>query len=218
LKNKDIIIIDYKLGNMFNVQRAFNAIGYESIISDHKKDIVNSKMIVLPGVGAFKAGMKGLNSNNLVDCIKNEVKKGKPVLGICLGMQLMMSKSEEGGNHKGLDFFKGKVQKFTLPGDTDKFKVPHYGWSPIKNNISDDSYFPEKSILSGLKNGTTFYFVHSYYISLKNRKYSIATTEYGKNSFDSVLKKDNITACQFHPELSGINGLRILKNFIEHNN
>ena len=218
MKNKDLVIIDYQLGNLFNVQKAFKYLGYDSIVSNKTADIKNAKKIVLPGVGAFKAGMKSLINNSLVEPIINEANNGKPILGVCLGMQLLMSTSEENGIHDGLNLVNGSVKKFTLPSDSDKFRIPHYGWTPIFNPNKDSNQFDSNSILSSITNGTHFYFVHSYYVSVKNTKNILATSSYGKNKFTSVIKKDNISACQFHPERSGVEGLKILEKFIKDKN
>ena len=216
MKKQKIIIIDYTLGNLFSVQRAFYNIGANVKISDNKKDIYDADKIVLPGVGAFSAGMKGLQEKNLSETIIKVVNDGKPILGICLGMQMLMTESEENGLHKGLNLIKGKVAEFESPTKNDSFKIPHYGWSKVNMPKGTKSNSWDKTLLNGFSKKNLFcYFVHSFFVKTNNSAHTIGETFYGKNLFASVISYKNITGCQFHPEKSGQDGLRIINNFVQ---
>ena len=219
MPQNNIVILDYTLGNLFSLKRAFQKIGCDPLISDNKEDIINAEKVVLPGVGAFAAGMEGLEKKGLVAVIKEIAGNGKPILGICLGMQMMMTQSEEGGLHRGLDLIKGKVTRFDSPGEKDSFKIPHYGWSSVsiperENRDAEDVW--HGTIFEGIKNPSYFYFVHSYFVTTDDPMHTVGITTYGYNSFASVIRKDNITGCQFHPEISGEAGLQIIRNFALH--
>ena len=217
MNKNNIVIVDYTLGNLYGVKRAFQKVGYEPLISDKKKDILNAQKIVLPGVGAFSAGMKGLEEKDLLDSIKDFAKTGKPILGICLGMQLLMTQSEENGLHEGMNLIKGKVKKFDPPKETNSFKIPHYGWSSVSMPELGDGVTGNPwraTVLDGVAVNSFFYFVHSYYVHTDDPLNSIGVSNYGRNIFTSVLKKGNISGCQFHPELSGERGLQIITNFV----
>jgi glutamine amidotransferase len=194
-----IIIIDYGLGNLGSVKNALDKLGVNSRISKSVSDIEMADGLILPGVGAAREGMKNLKARQLDTLIKQAVKKGKPILGICLGMQLLMSKSEE-GNVDCLNIVEGKVQKFTV-----LLKVPQIGWNTVtaKKNTRLFMDIPQNSY---------FYFVHSYYCVPTRKKIYIGETEYG-TQFCSALQNKNIFGVQFHPEKSGENGLLLLKNF-----
>lgn len=200
-----IAIVDYGMGNIKSVQKGFIKIGSEAVVTSDPEVIANSKGIVLPGVGAFKDCMKNLDDLRLLDLIKKEIHKGKPYLGICLGLQILFTESEEFGICKGLDIFKGRVVRFRFDKNIHGLKIPHMGWNtvkllkrpPIFEDISDESYF---------------YFVHSYYVVPEDKEIVSGITEYGVN-FVSLIWKDNVFATQFHPEKSQELGLRILKGF-----
>lgn len=213
----DIVIIDYTLGNLFNIQRAFEFIGVNTLITDKAEDIKSAKKIILPGVGAFGEGMKHLKEKGLDKLVKDTAAEGKPVLGICLGMQLLMSESEEHGQWEGLDLISGKVVYFDPPRNDERFKIPHMGWNGlIPSDCQKDKRndYWAGTILDGLKESTNMYFVHSFYVQVEDPGNSIAFTNYGHNRFSSVVQKNNIIGCQFHPERSGEEGLSILKNFV----
>ena len=220
--NSNIVIIDYGLGNLFNVQRAIEALGNRSVvISDSQKEIIEADKIILPGVGAFKDGMNGLRQQGLVETISEFADSGRSVLGICLGMQLFMTESEEQGIHKGLNLIKGKVVRFREPDESGYgYKIPHIGWNSLKVPYSSDNLQSDISdawadtFLNELNSKPFMYFVHSYIVVVDNSADCIATTDYGRDEFCSVVMKDNISGCQFHPERSGPAGLSILKNFI----
>jgi len=206
LSNNSLVIIDYKMGNLRSVQKAFEKIGCSAIISNDRKTILHANKLVLPGVGAFKDGMKNLKELNLIEILKQKVLEEKtPLLGICLGMQLLSNKSYENGETEGLGWIDAEVVRFEF--DTQKLKIPHVGWNEVifqdKNNI----------LFTSIKNHKDFYFVHSYYFK-PNEKVTITTTSYGFE-FTSVVQKNNIFATQFHPEKSQAAGLQLLQNFWE---
>ena len=205
-----IAIVDYGMGNLRSVQKAFEKLKFDALITREQKEIENAKAIVLPGVGAFKDCMDNLENLKLVAPIVDGIKKGKPFLGICLGLQLLFSESEEFGLHRGLDIIKGRVKRFPpdlsdLEGDRGKLKIPHMGWNRI--NILKKS-----PIYEGIDEGSFFYFVHSYYIVPEDIDVAATETYYGIK-FVSSIWKDNIFATQFHPEKSQKAGLKVLENF-----
>jgi len=200
-----IVIIDYGLGNLGSVKNTLNKLGVDSMISKSIDDIEKADALILPGVGSAKQGMKNLEERGLDKILINEIKKGKPFLGICLGMQLLFSESEE-GNVKCLNVIDGKVKNFNS-----ELKVPQIGWNQIKyqrSNIKDQRLFKD------IPNNSSFYFVNSYYCLPSDKSISVGETEYGIN-YCSVLIKNNITATQFHPEKSGQVGQQFIKNWIK---
>jgi len=200
--NPKIVIVDYGMGNLRNVQRGFEKVGFEAKVTRSKREIDRASALVLPGVGAFKDCMVNLEKYNLIEPILRSVEKGKPYFGICLGLQILFSESEEFGLHKGLDVVKGKVVRFKADPD---HKVPHMGWNTVKMQ-------KEVPMLKRIKSGDFFYFVHSYYVVPEKNEWVATTTHYG-TSFTSGIWKENIFATQFHPEKSQENGLRILETF-----
>ncbi len=197
-----IVIIDYGIGNLRSVQKAFEHVGCEAGVTRSKRAISNASAIVLPGVGAFKDCMENLERYGLIEPMLRSIEEGKPYLGICLGLQILFSESEEFGHQKGLDLIKGKVVRFKPDPD---HKVPHMGWNTIEKTR-------EAPLLQGLKSGDFFYFVHSYYVVLEEDQWRSTLTHYGI-PFVSSVWKENIFATQFHPEKSQQKGLRILENF-----
>lgn len=205
-----IVIIDYGIGNVKSIINSLERHGERAILSRDKKIILNADGLILPGVGAFSQGMKNLVKYKLVDIIKEYVKTKKPLLGICLGMQLLLEESEEFGKHEGLGLIKGKVIKLPVK-ESNHIKLPHISWNEIiPKNISWN-----KSILENVEVGSDMYFVHRYTTNLENENEILSTTKYHDVEFTSSLKKDNIYGCQFHPEKSGEMGLSIIKNFIK---
>jgi len=200
--NPKIVIIDYGMGNLRNVQKGFEKIGLEAKLTRNKKEIGRASAIVLPGVGAFKDCMENLKKYGLVDPMLRSVEKGKPYLGICLGLQILFSESEEFGTNEGLNLIRGKVVKFRPDPE---HKVPHIGWNTIEKGR-------EAPMLQGVESGDFFYFVHSYYVVPEEKQWISTLTTYGK-AFVSSIWKENIFATQFHPEKSQRKGLRILENF-----
>lgn len=200
-----IAIIDYGVGNLRSVEKAFNFIGAEAQVSSDKEFILQADGVVLPGVGAFADAMESLRKAGMVEAVKTAAASGKPLLGICLGMQLLFEYSEEGGERvEGLGLFKGSVR--LLPRNMD-LKVPHMGWNSIK-------YKKECGLFNNLPEVPYVYFVHSYFLTAENKDIVIATTEYGRE-FDVAIGSGPIHATQFHPEKSGDVGLAILRNWVE---
>jgi glutamine amidotransferase len=202
--NPRIVIIDYGMGNLRNVQRGFERIGFEAKVTRNKREIETASAIVLPGVGAFKDCMVNLERYGLIESLLQSIEKGKPYLGICLGLQILFSESEEFGSHKGLDLIKGKVVKFKPDPE---HKVPHMGWNTVEIER-------ETPMLQGIVSGDFFYFVHSYYVVPEERQWISSFTDYG-TPFVSSISKENLFATQFHPEKSQQKGLRILENFVK---
>lgn len=199
--SNNIAIIDYGMGNLRSVQKALDKINVDSIITNEHNTIKNSDKIILPGVGAFKDAMRNLQELNLVDLLNEEVlQKKKPFLGICLGMQLLGTVSEEFGETQGLGWIDAKIVKFSKSS----LKIPHVGW----NNV----YHKDLPLFKNIPHETDFYFVHSYYLFDSDKKHSIGTCDYGIN-FTCAVEKENIFAVQFHPEKSQTYGLTLLKNF-----
>lgn len=193
-----IAIIDYKMGNLKSVKNALDSLGLENVITSDKNIILNADKVILPGVGAFKDAMEIIKKEGLDEVIKEVVRRSKPLLGICLGFQLLFEKSYEFGECEGLGLLKGEIKYLDVP-----LKVPHVGWNSLMIK-------PESKLLKNL-NQNYVYFVHSYYLN-SNEDFVSSYTEYGVKLAVSV-EKDNIYGCQFHPEKSGEIGLKILKNF-----
>ena len=195
-----IAIIDYGMGNLRSVEKGFLKVGVDARVVSDSKSVEAAKAIVLPGVGAFRDCMRNLEEMSLIESIIQSIQKGKPYLGICLGLQVLFAESEEFGACNGLGVLPGKVVRFRVD-----LKVPHMGWNtvtvlrhpPIFNNIKENSFF---------------YFVHSYYVVPDDSEVIAGTTDYGV-PFASMVWKDNICATQFHPEKSQGTGLQVLKNF-----
>jgi len=198
-----IVVVDYGMGNLRSVSKALESAGAEVKVSQNPRDLKGAEGIVLPGVGAFKDAVKNLKERGLWEGIIEEVNRGKPFLGICLGLQLLFEKSYEFGETEGFGFVKGEVVKFELPRE---FKIPHMGWNQVYKK-------KESSLLTGIKEGEFFYFVHSYYVRPEEEKATLTTTDYGIE-FTSSIEKENVFGVQFHPEKSQRAGLKLLENFI----
>ncbi len=208
-KNPKIAIIDYGLGNIFSINKALKIFTENVVITESGNGLGGFDALILPGVGSFKAGMAGLEIRDLVEPVRSFAKSGKPILGICLGAQLMLDKGYEFGECNGMGIISGKVIKF--PQLSGGVKIPHIGWNRIRSsalNLKD-------KLLSSVKNGSYFYFVHSYTLEPKKKENVLAETEYGGHKFCSIIKSGNVYGCQFHPEKSGEVGLKFLANFIE---
>ena len=196
-----IAIIDYGLGNLRSVQKAFEKVGAQAVITQDKETIKSADKVVLPGVGAIKPAMDRLTELDLLLTIKEIISK-KPFLGICLGYQILFEKSNEGGNVKGLSIFEGAVERFTVG------KVPQMGWNQIKINTQNNKMF------KNIPDNSYVYFCHSYFVKPKDKNLVAATTDYGL-SYASAVARNNVFGVQFHPEKSQKTGLQILKNFAE---
>lgn len=199
-----VVIVDYGVGNLFSLVSSFKAIGVDAIASGDKEIIEKADKIILPGVGAFEDAAEKLFSSGLADVVINQAKSGKPLLGICLGMQLLFEKSFEYGEHKGLGLIKGEIRpiKEVIPND---YKIPHIGWNALEISGEKDGLFKY------INNGDCVYFVHSYY-GADCADSVIATAEYGAN-LTAAVAKGNVYGCQFHPEKSGETGLNVLRAF-----
>lgn len=208
-----IAIIDLDLGNLHSVARAIKHCGGEVIITDNLAEIEKAEKLILPGVGSFKAGMDALKSKGLVEAIKKRASEGTPLLGICLGMQLLMDHSEEQGSHQGLGLIAGEVKKFQNLSTFDgSVKVPHINWCAIDKKLDNDNW--ADSILADVEPGADCYFVHSLCVVPKDSEHTLAVSKYGNSEFCSAIKQDNIVGCQFHPEKSGDVGLQIIGEFV----
>lgn len=199
-----IIILDYGIGNTLSIKNAFKFLGYETIITNKKSELLNAKAVIFPGVGAFGHGMSKLKEFGLDEQIKNIFKKGVPILGICLGMQLFFERSNEFGNHQGLKILDGEVIKIE---NTGLIKLPNIGWRKVfsnKKNLQKESSIFDKE----------YYFVHSFHVICKNDLYIIGKSNYYNLEINSIVQKENLFGCQFHPEKSGKAGLNLLQNFI----
>src|SRR5262245_36180754 len=199
-----IAIIDYEMGNLRSVQKAFERNGHGAVITSDPAVLADAEKIVLPGVGAFRDAIAALHSRKLVEPIQKAIDGEKPFLGICLGLQLLFDKSYEDGEHDGLGIIPGEVVRFNVPAE---FKVPHMGWNHVRFRQSS-------AIFRGIDDSAHFYFVHSYYVVPRDASVIATETEYA-TLFCSSIWRDNLFATQFHPEKSQESGLRVLKNFAE---
>ena len=210
--SKKITIIDYGCANILNLARAIKFIGYEVDITHDKNKIINSSYVILPGVGAFGNAMKQIEKYNLHNTILEYAKSNKPLLGICLGMQILLTVSYEFGAHKGLGLIEGKVIKISNEKNKE-IKIPHMGWNEIYPNNNKKEW--ENKILKNSSIGKSFYFVHSFVCITKNYDSTVAVCNYSDISIPAVVATGNVFGCQFHPEKSADNGLAVLKNFCE---
>lgn len=205
---KKVSIIDYELGNLFSVQQACETVGLDALITASPEDILNSDMLILPGVGAYGVAMENLEKAQLIPALKAFVATGKPFVGICLGMQLMLTESVEFGQYKGLNLIPGKTKKFESRSiDGEYFAVPQIQWNQLKklNNIGKNHFF------NFLQNGDYMYFVHSYYCVPEVKSTIVTTTNYAGEEYPSIIQYKNCIGIQFHPEKSGFNGINIYK-------
>ena len=199
-----IAIIDYGVGNLFSLSSSLKAVGVESVVTSDVKVIESSTKLILPGVGAFGDASKKLEESGLKKVVLEQVEKGKPLLGVCLGMQMLFEKSTEYGEHKGLGLIKGTVTK--IDGIPQDYKIPHIGWNALH-------FVKDSPLLKYINENDCVYFVHSFH-AVDCKESLVATAEYGKE-ITAIVQKDNVFGCQFHPEKSGDVGLKILKAFCE---
>jgi len=196
-----IVIVDYGMGNLKSVEKGFKKVGIDAVVTSNPKVVDDAEAIVLPGVGAFRDCIRNLTDLSLTESVITSINKGKPFLGICLGLQVLFSESEEFGICKGLDIFRGRVTRF----QEGLLKVPHMGWNTVK-------IINRPPILSDIEDNAFFYFVHSFYVVPEDSDIIAATTDYG-TTFTSMIWKDNVFATQFHPEKSQELGLKVLAGF-----
>lgn len=210
-----ISIIDYGVGNLGSVSRAFESLGCSTQLVSTPEDILAAEYLVLPGVGAFGDGMAGLRSRNLIGPVKEYASSGKPLIGLCLGMQMLMTDSEEFGLFEGLGLIPGRVIAMKPPQEVnmDGYKVPLIGWSPLCRPDGAPASYWDRTIFEGIPDGAEVYHVHSYHPVPERQEHRLGETRHGGQVLCSAIQKGNIVGTQFHPEKSGKIGLRILKNF-----
>ena len=199
-----IAIIDYQMGNLRSVQKAFEHVGHVATITSDRSVLDRAEKIVLPGVGAFQDAIAELRRRDLISPILTAIDAGKPFLGICLGLQLLFDVGYEDGQHEGLGVIPGEVVRFDLPRE---YKVPHMGWNEV-------AFTSPSPLTEGISSGSHFYFVHSYYVAPKDESLVAGRAAYG-GPFCAMIRRDNLFATQFHPEKSQRQGLQVLKNFAE---
>lgn len=204
-----VVVIDYGLGNLFSISRALHCVGAREKITSQPEEIEHASHVILPGVGAFGEGIVQLRRMDLIEPLQRYARSDRPLLGICLGMQLFMSFSDELGRHEGLNLIGGGVIAFPegLRG-----KIPHTGWNDLL--CPNGAVLWRGTILEGVDSGQSVYFAHSYTVVPDDADYVLGVTHYGGHNYCSVLRKGLIYGCQFHPEKSGEVGLRILRNFL----
>jgi len=195
-----IAVVDYGMGNLRSVEKGFQKVGIEVTVTSSPQAVDDAAAVVLPGVGAFRDCIRNLSDLSLTDAVVRSIRKGKPYLGICLGMQVLFSESEEFGRCRGLDIFRGRVVRFGAG-----MKVPHMGWNTVTLEKRPPAF-------DGIEDNSYFYFVHSYYVVPEERDVISGVTDYN-GLFTSMIWKDNVLATQFHPEKSQALGLKILKGF-----
>ena len=199
-----VAIVDYDAGNLRSVEKALRALGMEPVISRNPEEILSADRVILPGVGSFGEAMGRLEQYHLIEVLHEVVKENIPLLGICLGMQVLFESSEECPSVNGLGILKGEILK--IP-PSEGLKIPHMGWNSLKID-------PSSRLFQGVCSGDYVYFVHSYYLKAEDEKIVAATTDYSTN-IHAAVENGNIFGCQFHPEKSSDTGLRILQNFIQ---
>lgn len=211
-KSKKVSIIDYGAGNLRSVITAFETLNCDTKVIDTPEDVMVAELLVLPGDGAFGYGMEQLYKKNLANAIRSYISQNKPFIGICLGMQLMLSESFEFGHYKGLDIIKGKIIQFKRKEEVNAegYTIPHMRWNALENTGGDW----DKTILNGIPDKSEAYFIHSFCVYPDDKSVSIADTYYGGQKFCTVLKKGRAYGTQFHPEKSGDIGLRLLSNLL----
>ena len=197
----DVLVVDYGAGNLRSVVRAIEHVGFPARVAETPVGLADAAVVVLPGVGAAADTMRNLTQRGFVEPLKAYLAAGRPFLGVCMGLQALMTLSEEGGEHPCLDILRGRVVR--LPEGQ---KVPHMGWNAVTPRH-------QSALLEGIPAGSHFYFVHSYHCRLDDSAAVLATTQYGTD-VTAIVERDNVVATQFHPEKSGANGLRFYRNFL----
>lgn len=200
-----IAVVDYRMGNVHSVRNALETVGADVVVTNEPQRLRDADRILLPGVGAFAECMDNLTASGVIETLHEEVVvKGKPLLGICVGLQLLTRESDEQGIHSGLGWLNASVKRFRV--EDQGLKVPHVGWNEVTETRSSE-------LMKGLRSSPTFYFVHAYRPVTEDPDIIVATCDYGA-PFPAVMEKDNIAATQFHPEKSQRNGLQLLENFL----
>ncbi|MCX7624814.1 MAG: imidazole glycerol phosphate synthase subunit HisH [Candidatus Sumerlaeaceae bacterium] len=199
-----LVIVDYGMGNLRSVEKGLEKLGTSPVISSRPDDINDADGIIVPGVGAFGDAMGELRRLGLVETLRHRAETGVPLLGICLGLQILFERSEEAPGVEGLSLVRGDVRRFSLPAE---FKIPHMGWNALEIT-------PSSLLFAGIPNGSHVYFVHSYFVDPEEKSVVVATSEYGIR-FAAAIERDNLFGVQFHPEKSQTVGLQILRNFVE---
>ncbi len=207
---KKIVVIDYGIGNVKSMVNAFDKIGVNALLTNNKAAILDADAVILPGVGAFKHGMDNLAERGLINTIHSFVDTGKPFLGVCLGMQMLMDESEEFGQTMGLGLVPGKVKRIPLPDHASE-KLPHVSWNTL---LEPNSKHWVNTVLDSLDKSSDVYFVHSFAAFPDDDRDILAGCNYGEMRFCAAVHKNNVHGTQFHPEKSGTLGLKILENFI----
>lgn len=211
-----VVILDYGLGNLYSIKQACSQVGLNARITSARQDILQADAVILPGVGAFGDAMTNLRKLDLISVLQDVAASGKILMGICLGMQLLMSESLEFGHHRGLGLVPGQVVPFDNPREGEQqLKVPQIGWNRIqktivRDDIANDSWIT--TLLEGIEDGEYMYFVHSFIVQPTDSRVVLSASTYGHIRFCSSLNDRNIFACQFHPERSGLPGLTVYRN------
>jgi imidazole glycerol-phosphate synthase subunit HisH len=212
---KRITIVDYGMGNLLSVRRAFEHFAAETETTADPDKVSGADYLVLPGVGAFADGMAELRRRNLIDAFRDHAQSGRPSLSICLGMQMLLAESREFGNHSGLGIIDGAVVEIPLTGaDGSSHKVPHIGWSQLNLPEGADGGLWRRTILDGIVPGVSVYFVHSFTADPSDPASRLADADYNGRLVSAAVRRDNVFGTQFHPEKSGPVGLRIVENFL----
>ncbi|MGY4383090.1 glutamine amidotransferase [Pedobacter sp. UYP24] len=207
---KKTVIIDYGLGNLYSIAQACAHVGNTPVITSNREEIINADSVILPGVGAFKVAMDQLNEMNLTNIIIEFANLGKPLMGVCLGMQLLFETSQEFGEHEGLGLISGSIKRFPQVYNQKKLKIPHIGWNRLFNSNIEWGKTP----LLEVSDKDFMYFIHSYYAEPTDLSTILTYTHYQDFKYCSSVQKNNIFGFQFHPEKSGEAGLTIYKNFL----
>lgn len=206
-----VAIVDYALGNLFSIKQACAFVGLNSIITNSKKDILGADAVILPGVGAYGDAMLTLHRLDLVNVLYDIAESAKALVGICLGLQLLMTESQEFGRHKGLGIIEGPVVRFDAPKEKERIlKVPQIGWNRIFQPANSLRW--HGTLLDRIEEGEYMYFVHSYTVQPQDSNVILSTSHYGHIEFCSSIQHQNVFACQFHPERSGLEGLKVYHN------
>ena len=201
-----VVVLDYGAGNLRSVARAVQEVGFEPEVTADARALERARAVVMPGVGAAADTMRHLREHGLTEPLREYILAGKPFLGVCMGYQVLLTVSEEGGEHPCLDIVPGRVRRFDRSKAANGLKIPHMGWNSVEQ-------LREHPIFADIPNGSYFYFVHGYYPEPEDQSLVIGQTEYG-GTFASVIAKDGLVATQFHPEKSGQVGLQIYRNFL----